>query len=122
MLWKSSLLANAYSITDSYYSTQAILQDSNVSEKDKWKNIGASIAGAIGGTALGIYFGGFMPFTVPGVIIAAGIGYYVGSAIFSYVGGFVGGICYEIYQAYQFNNSINEIYSNSNINQNFIQY
>lgn len=32
------------------------------------------------------------------------------------------GICYEIYQAYQFNNSINEIYSNSNINQNFIQY
>lgn len=32
------------------------------------------------------------------------------------------GICYEIYQAYQFNNSINEIYSTSNINQNFIQY
>ena len=63
-----------------------------------------------------------MSFTVPGVIIAAGIGYYVGSAIFSYVGGFVGGICYEIYQAYQFNNSINEIYSTSNINQNFIQY
>lgn len=46
----------------------------------------------------------------------------MGSAIFSYVGGFVGGICYEIYQAYQFNNSINEIYSTSNINQNFIQY
>lgn len=122
LIYYGSKSVNTYLVLETIFNSANILFDENISERNKWVGIGSNFGGLLGGFLISSYVSLATSFSGVGAIVAAGIGFYAGNVIFSSIGGVIGGLSYDAYQAYLFKKSILEINNNTIIYQNSIQY
>lgn len=122
LIYYGSKSVNTYLVLETIFNSANILFDENISERNKWVGIGSKFGGLLGGFLISSYVSLATSFSGVGAIVAAGIGFYAGNVIFSSIGGVIGGLSYDAYQAYLFKKSILEINNNTIIYQNSIQY
>ena len=87
----------AYSVYDTGENIIETCYNENLSMRDKYSEIGAEIGGYLVGTVSGIIATSFSSFTGPaaiGIGITAGA---IGSCAGRWIGGFVGGLIYDIH-------------------------